>query len=367
MATVVLVSLSTGTGVAALLSVPSLSGSPGQTVIVPVTFSAQGQQVSGLQFDLAWDAGVDIKVAIGDGLRKSPKVLYAAVLGSRSVRCLVAGTNLDTLSDGDVVKLFVIVDPSAAGGTVEIRFSNTIASDPRGGAVALSSSGVSMQIQGSISSSLPSEAVLNSASLTAGPVTPGEIITLFETLPADVALFVNGMPAPVIFSGANQMNAIVPFGLDTSTVASIELRASGQVVAKGDVPTATVSPAIFTQDGSGTGSGAILNEDYSLNSPFNPAAAGSTVMIFGTGFGLVSPAAVDGKAAVGPASTVLPVSATIDGTATPVVYAGAAPGLIAGLTQVNVRIPQQARTGAASLYLMIGNTSSQDGVTVFVK
>ena len=41
----------------------------------------------------------------------------------------------------------------------------------------------------------------------------------------------------------------------------------------------------------------------------------------------------------------LPVQVTIDGTPAEVLYAGAVPGLVSGLLQVNVRIPAIARLG----------------------
>jgi uncharacterized protein (TIGR03437 family) len=39
------------------------------------------------------------------------------------------------------------------------------------------------------------------------------------------------------------------------------------------------NPGLFTADGSGSGPAAALNEDQSANSPANPAARGSTVVL----------------------------------------------------------------------------------------
>ena len=57
-------------------------------------------------------------------------------------------------------------------------------------------------------------------------------------------------------------------------------------------------PALFTVDNSGGGQGAILNPDGSVNSSANPAAAGDTVVLFGTGGGDTDPPGRDGLFAV---------------------------------------------------------------------
>ena len=51
---------------------------------------------------------------------------------------------------------------------------------------------------------------------------------------------------------------------------------------------------MFTQNASGSGPGAILNQDNSLNGPGNPAAKGSIVTVYMTGEGQTSPAGVTG-------------------------------------------------------------------------
>jgi uncharacterized protein (TIGR03437 family) len=64
----------------------------------------------------------------------------------------------------------------------------------------------------------------------------------------------------------------------------------------------------------------------------------------------------------------LPVSVTIGGLpATDITYAGAAPGLVAGALQVNVRIPASVASGDQSVVLRIGNTISQSGLTVSIR
>jgi len=49
-----------------------------------------------------------------------------------------------------------------------------------------------------------------------------------------------------------------------------------------------------------------------------------------------------------------------------VLYAGAAPGLIAGVMQVNLVVPG-GLSGAVSVVLTVGGVASQGGVTVMLK
>jgi uncharacterized protein (TIGR03437 family) len=49
------------------------------------------------------------------------------------------------------------------------------------------------------------------------------------------------------------------------------------------------------------------------------------------------------------------------------VYAGEAPGFVAGLMQLNVQIPSNAASGNLSITVSIGGIVSQNGVTVSVK
>ena len=135
---------------------------------------------------------------------------------------------------------------------------------------------------------LLSSGILNAAGLHPGAISPGEIITLLGGIPeTEPLLFINDVPAPILYAGAHQMNAIVPFGLDLSGPATLDLQSGSYSIAKIAMPVAPAAPALFTESGAGSGPGAILNQDYSFNSDGNPAARGSTVMLFGTGFGVL--------------------------------------------------------------------------------
>ena len=62
------------------------------------------------------------------------------------------------------------------------------------------------------------------------------------------------------------------------------------------------------------------------------------------------------------------VSVLVDGREAEITYAGSAPGLVAGVLQVNFRLPQQVRSAATvGLLLKVGRLISQPGVTVAIR
>jgi uncharacterized protein (TIGR03437 family) len=144
---------------------------------------------------------------------------------------------------------------------------------------------------------------------------------------------------------------------------------TGQLIARFPLPTIASSPAILTLDSSGVGQGAILDEDSSLNSPSNPAKRGSIVVIFATGAGQTDPPGVDGQVAgnVRP-SPILPVSVTIGGVDSQILYADGVSGLISGVLKVNCRVDESVIPGyAVPIVLTVGPTSSPQGVTVAIQ
>jgi uncharacterized protein (TIGR03437 family) len=367
---VIIILLSSRQSSSAVLSGADVTAAAGQAVVSPLVFSAQNQAISALQFDLDWDASLDVKLVIGTALRQSTKLLYTAPRGPQTIRCLIAGMDSLAVPEGELVKAYLTVSPQASPGTARLRVINTTAAGPTGNSSSFGPTFVNVDIQkgAAASISLLPDGILNAASLLPGPVSPGEIITLLGGLPeGNVTLLFNGISMPVIYSGLNQVNAIVPFGSDPSAPGNLDVRIGGQT-ARLSFPVAPVSPAIFTQTGTGSGPGAILNADYSLNSAANPATRGSIVMLFGTGFGVLDPQPADGQIAGAAAPTQLPVAATVGAVPAAVTYAGAAPGLVAGAVQINVKIPLDiAHNGAAPVSLSVGPASTPAGVTVAIQ
>jgi len=100
----------------------------------------------------------------------------------------------------------------------------------------------------------------------------------------------------------------------------------------------------------------------------NPATKGAIITIFAAGAGLMNPRSADGQVeGPGLAHPLLPVSATIDGIDSKVLYAGSAPSLVSGVLQVNLQIPESLYGyGPKSIRLKVGNRTSPDGVTITV-
>ena len=119
---------------------------------------------------------------------------------------------------------------------------------------------------------------------------------------------------------------------------------------------AAVAPYIFTW---GANHGAILNVDYILNTPDNPAVAGSAIQVYLTGQGAVNPPVPTRQAAPStPLSyTVADTTATIDGASANVSFSGLAPGFV-GLGQVNVGIPDGLSPGQHTLVIAIGGVNT---------
>jgi uncharacterized protein (TIGR03437 family) len=105
---------------------------------------------------------------------------------------------------------------------------------------------------------------------------------------------------------------------------------------------ATTAPGIFTANGTGSGAGAIPNQDGTFNGPAAPEAKGGIVVLFLTGEGQTVPAGITGKVtepALVPPLTPAPLQALtvqIGGISAPVLFYGEAPGLVSGVLQINL-------------------------------
>jgi uncharacterized protein (TIGR03437 family) len=355
---------------AATLTIENRTISPGQSDIAAVSFSSDGQAVSALQFDLECDPGLTILLFPGAQSDASGKTLYSTHLPGGSVRILVIGTNQANIGDGQVLRPLVRIDAGVAPGSAGIRIANPMATAPDGAPVPLAPVSAVVTIQpGATVASPPPVGIFNAASLLPGPVSPGQIITILggTDLARTSSVSINFVPAPILYAGAGQVNAVAPMNLEPGKTAIVRIATIGPVR---EVPMAVTpaAPAIFTAGAAGFGPGAILNEDSTLNSFSNAATPGSVISLYGTGFGLLSLPTADGEIATGPLPTALPVSATIGGVRAEVFYAGAAPGLIAGAVQINVRIPEGLPPdSAAPVSLSAGPYTSPAGVTVSIR
>jgi uncharacterized protein (TIGR03437 family) len=237
---------------------------------------------------------------------------------------------------------------------------------------------------------LVSSGLVDGASTQPGAVTPGKIIVIYGSRlgPANLAgltvggdgrvsstnsgtqVLFDGVPAPILYTSAGQVAAVVPYAVDGKLGTQVLVKNGSLSSDPVALPVAPVAPSIFSVNLSGTGQAAILNQDgLTVNSQTAPAARGSIVSVYATGEGQTNPDGQDGRINSGGAlpAPKLAVTALIDGKPAEVQYAGAAPGAVAGLFQVNVRIPADAATGDVALEIHVGAAVSQTGITVAVK
>lgn len=230
-------------------------------------------------------------------------------------------------------------------------------------------------------------AVVSAASFTSSAIAPGELVTIFgnnigpsapvgltlvssstlATSLGGITVNFDGTPAPLLFAAAGQINAVVPFGVAGKSTTRMVVTTPGGARFSATLPVSAAAPGIFVT--SAAGQGAILNEDLSVNSPANPAARGSSIAIYGTGAGLISPAVADGTIVSGPnlPLSAAPVSVTIGGQTATVSYQGAAPGFVAGVMQINAQVPMGVTPGpAVPVTISVGNTGGLDTVTMAV-
>jgi len=208
---------------------------------------------------------------------------------------------------------------------------------------------------------LPSSATL----FATGAVAPGEIVTLFGTDFGTSTPSVNfgTAAAPVLYSSNCQINAVVPFEVNPGIATLVTVQSGSQLLGPIKLPVVAAAPGIFTTNDSGSGQAAVLNQDGTVNSASNPALRGSVVSVYLTGAGALSPPLGDGL--LGPLTAPFPapvasISATIGTLAATVTFAGQAPGLIAGATQVNVQVPENAPVGGAiPIGISAGDYASQ--------
>jgi uncharacterized protein (TIGR03437 family) len=235
--------------------------------------------------------------------------------------------------------------------------------------------------------------VVNAASGAGTSIAPGEIVTIygsslgpatavsaqpgsngrFDTQLAGTTVSFGGTNAPIIYTSATQVSAVVPYALVPGSTADVTVSYQGQSFTEPAVPVASSIPGVFTLNASGSGQATALNLNGSVNGPSSPAKLGSYVTLYVTGEGQTNPAGIDGKPAGNPLpAPLLPVSATLAGQPVTVQYAGGAPGVIAGLMQVNLQIPANliqtfsAGSVAVPVVITVGFVASQPNVTVTV-
>jgi uncharacterized protein (TIGR03437 family) len=167
-----------------------------------------------------------------------------------------------------------------------------------------------------------------------GPLTRGGLATIkgANLAGSNLSVTFDGRPARILYTSADQINLQVPSEI-TATTARVVVTANGVASTTQNVELAPVAPGIFP--------GGVLNQDNRPNTPETPALSPSIVQIFATGL-----LPVQGEARVEARLG----ETYYSGAELP--YAADAPGL-AGVQQVNFRIPAGLNTGTADLAVCV--------------
>jgi uncharacterized protein (TIGR03437 family) len=170
-----------------------------------------------------------------------------------------------------------------------------------------------------------------------GPATPVTAVPsngFYPTTLAGVQVTINGVNMPLLYVSSGQINAVVPMSVTPNASATVRGINGTAVSPAYPVWIVANAPLAFPP---------VLNQDGSVNTPTNPAKSGSTVSIFATGWQSSFFGLADGQVA----TTMLDSCqgacqiATLNAQSPAnfsVLYGGAAPGFVAGVTQFNVHL-----------------------------
>jgi uncharacterized protein (TIGR03437 family) len=360
------------------------SGASGSPITYPVTLNVVTPiTITATPVTLSFAAILNASAPAAQTVQVSASGASAA-FGFAAAATTASGGNWLSVSPATGTEpgsISVSVNPTglAAGtyaGTV------TISSSSQNGATAAT---VPVSLSVSAAPTPVLAAVGNVASGFIGSVSPGEEVAIYgsnfgpstvvsatptsgayPTTLSNTEVLFDGTPAPVIAVTNGQINVMVPYGVSGRATTAVQVSYLGVTSAAINYTVATTVPGIYTLNQTGSGQGAILDQNLTVNGSSNPAAPGSVVAVYMTGEGITSPASTTGQIAVNLNHPVLPVTATVGGVTAQVQYAGSAPGLVYGVMQVNVQIPANAPAGSLPIVITVGTTATQSGVTVAV-
>lgn len=222
------------------------------------------------------------------------------------------------------------------------------------------------------------------------PLAPGSIASAFPTaangftgvtqadapgvpLPTTLGgaqVLVNDVAAPLFFASSGQINFQVPALTPLQPAeTTVRVLVNGNEVARGKMSVFPASPGIFIADFNETEPrpGAVLNQNNTLNTAANPAARDSVLQIFCNGIGPLNAAIADGdRNPSNPPVTAQTLPEVWIGVfKANVEFAGAAPGFV-GLSQVNVKIPNQAVLSGRQPLFLVANGLPSEAVSVWI-
>ena len=227
--------------------------------------------------------------------------------------------------------------------------------------------------------------VVNGADYQGSSAAPGEVLSVFgrevgTALPAaakpdskgnivtelsGLRVTANGLPAPVLYADSGQINIVTPFSLSGDRI-QFEIVRDGKQIATFWTYRQSQHAGAFTASGVPFGQLAALNQDGSVNSALNGAAPGTVVSVFATGLGAMVPQLPDGAVAMQIANTpAVQPSVTVNNQSAEILYMGNAPGLVQGIVQINLRLPnplppRSSYPGTADIFLLYPGPSAKN-------
>jgi len=225
------------------------------------------------------------------------------------------------------------------------------------------------------------DSIVNGANFAPGPFAPNSVVTVFGSnlafgsaglppnqsaaaaLPeqlSDARVYVDNMPAPLIYVSPTQINLLLPSNLKPG---SFPLRVVRQGVTGPEVTVvlAGAAPQFFVLNGNYAI--AQHGKDYSFVTPDSPAAPGEIIVIYATGLGATSPNPNPGEIPKYAGAITSSLQLSLGGTplsADHVFYAGLTPGS-PGVYQINLLVPQGV-SGDVEIRAVSGAQTSAPGV-----
>lgn len=177
----------------------------------------------------------------------------------------------------------------------------------------------------------------------------------------DTSVILGGEPLPLLFASSGQINVVVPYDVPVNTTQQLLVQLGSAISIPQSVVIAPALPAVFTQNGTGTGPAIVQGfQSSGAALPLNsPVSAGDVIVLYCSGLGAVNPTVAAGtEAPTSPlSSTVNPVTVSIGGIQQQVEFAGLTPGF-AQLYQVNVAIPSGLPSGDANVIVSVAGQQS---------
>ncbi len=186
---------------------------------------------------------------------------------------------------------------------------------------------------------------------------------------------VNGTPAYIAYASPGQLNIVTPAIAATGSGIPVVVAVGGQQSGAFNITLQSVAPFFFfwplaspqntkylvAQHANPTSDVGSVGLFPGNSPPTTPAKPGETIVLYGTGFGLTTPAIAPGTLTTVANHLSAPPTATVGGIPATVQFAGLANGFCE-LYQVDLTIPASTPDGDQAVVLTVNGTQSYSGL-----